>query len=137
LIEIIIRFWESPKILPESAEVLSKISVPKCIVSNVDNREINAAFMKHNLHLDHVITSESCRAYKPRKEVFEKALALLNMKPEEILHVGDSHAIDVIGAKAAGVPVVWVNKEDKRLKADDISPDYVVGDLSGLLDIVE
>lgn len=137
LIEIIIAFWKSPAILPESAEVLSNIGMPKCIVSNIDNSEINAALVKHNLHFDHVITSEACRAYKPRKEVFEKALALLNMKPGVVLHVGDSYAIDVVGAKAAGIPVVWVNRRNKQLAAGDATPDYEIGDLSGLLHITQ
>jgi FMN phosphatase YigB (HAD superfamily) len=127
LIEIIIRFWKSPGILPESAEVLS----------NIDNSEINAALVKHNLHFDHVITSEACRAYEPRKEVFEKALALLNMKPGEVLHVGDSYAIDVVVAKAAGIPVVWVNRRNKQLAAGDATPDYEIGGLSGLLHIMQ
>jgi FMN phosphatase YigB (HAD superfamily) len=137
LIEIVYRFWESPKMLPESAEVLSKISVPKCVVSNIDDREIDSALATHGLRFDHVVTSESCRAYKQRKEVFERALELLNMKPEEMLHVGDSYAIDVIGAKSAGINVAWVNKKNKRLSAGDVAPDYVVGNLIGLLDIVK
>jgi HAD superfamily hydrolase (TIGR01549 family) len=137
LIKIIYKFWESPKILKASKEVLSWINRPLCVVSNIDNREIYAALEMHDLHFQHVITSELCKAYKPRKEVFEKSLELLNLAPEEVLFIGDSYLMDVIGAKSAGIPVIWLNRRGKKVTTTDILPDYVIRDLDELSVLID
>ena len=137
LIKIIYQFWESPKILKGSKEVLSRCDRPLCVVSNIDNKEIYAALEMHDLHFQHVITSELCKAYKPRKEVFGKSLELLNLAPEEVLYVGDSYLIDVIGAKSAGIPVMWLNRRDKKVSTGEILPDNVIRDLNELFVFID
>ncbi|MBA3673285.1 MAG: HAD family hydrolase [Gemmatimonadaceae bacterium] len=46
---------------------------------------------------------------KPRPEIFETAVALLGVAPNEIVHVGDSERTDVRGARAAGFRAVRVD----------------------------
>jgi FMN phosphatase YigB (HAD superfamily) len=91
----------------------------------------------NDLHFQHVITSELCKAYKPRKEVFEKSLELLNLAPEEVLYIGDSYLMDVIGAKSAGIPVIWLNRRDKKVSTREILPDYVIRDLNDLFVFID
>ena len=75
LIKLIHEHWKAPKIYPESKEVLAKCNISKYIVTNIDDEFIYSALQEHNLNFDHVVTSESCRSYKPRTEIFEKAIA--------------------------------------------------------------
>jgi FMN phosphatase YigB (HAD superfamily) len=75
-------------------------------------------------------------AYKPRKEMFEKALSLVDLRAQEVLHVGDSRRSDVRGAKYMKIPVLWVNRRGKSVSSSDLAPDFVATDLTGLLNIL-
>lgn len=60
--------------------------------------------------LDHVVTSAGVGAAKPDPAVFLRALELLGVRPEEAIHLGDSPALDLAGAEAAGVEAVLVSR---------------------------
>jgi len=52
---------------------------------------------------------------KPEKEIFHKACADINVRPEETLYIGDDPFLDVIGAQKAGLQAVWMNRFDRVL----------------------
>jgi putative hydrolase of the HAD superfamily len=47
---------------------------------------------------------------KPDPAIFTEALALLSVSPEHALYVGDSHHHDVLGARAAGLTPVLIDR---------------------------
>lgn len=49
---------------------------------------------------------------KPDPAPFERALAELDAKPEDTVHIGDSLGADVAGANALGIDSVWVPHEE-------------------------
>lgn len=55
------------------------------------------------------------RACKPNKEIFEKALELAGVKPDEVIHIGDSVVSDVEATKAVGIKPVLLDRADKQL----------------------
>jgi putative hydrolase of the HAD superfamily len=61
-------------------------------------------------HLEIVVTPREAGAAKPDAAIFHHALALLGTAAEETLYVGDSYEHDVVGARAAGLPVVLVDR---------------------------
>jgi 2-haloacid dehalogenase/putative hydrolase of the HAD superfamily len=130
-------YWSHPALFPESKEVLARCGVPICLVSNIDNAELQSALRHNSLDFDLIVTSEDCRAYKPRREMFDRALSLLSMSREEVIHVGDSLGSDVRGAKRVGIPVLWVNRKKRRAPGGADAPDYISTDLRGLLDILQ
>ena len=134
--ESLFEHWRRPPIFPEIKEVLAQCRVPLCLVSNIDNAEVQSALQHNGLSFDWVVTSEDCRAYKPRGDMFQKALSLLHLSAHEVLHAGDSFGSDVRGAKSQGIPVLWVNRKGRQPPPDDRAPDYVAADLRGLLDIL-
>jgi 2-haloalkanoic acid dehalogenase type II len=125
--------WAHPALWPESIEVLSQCDVPLCVVSNIDKADLQAALVHNGLFFPHVVTSEGCRAYKPRSEMFERALQLLGLPAADVLHVGDSLGSDVRGAREAGMRVLWVNRRGRTLPASAAAPDDTCADLGGLL----
>jgi len=137
LSQILYEYWTHPTIFPESREVLAKCTIPICLVSNIDNAELQSALKHNNLCFDWVVTSEDCRAYKPRGEMFEKALSLLDLPAGKVLHVGDSFSSDVCGAKSQGILVLWINRKKKQVSCVDEAPDYISTDLTGLLNILK
>ena len=137
LAQTIIDYWSRPILFPEVRPVLARCRVPVCIVSNIDNAELFAAMEFHGLSFAATVTSEDCRAYKPRPELFMKALSLLGLSAKEVLHVGDSRTNDVRGAQAAGIPVLWVNRNGRPFPADRKRPEFEARDLTGILDVLE
>jgi putative hydrolase of the HAD superfamily len=61
--------------------------------------------------VDGVVTSAEVGAPKPNPRVFERALGVAGVEPEEALHVGEQVDNDVEGARAAGVRAVLLQRE--------------------------
>lgn len=123
LAERLFDYWRQPELFPETVSFLNGLDVPTCLVSNIDNRELHHALKHTGLSFTHVVTSEDCRSYKPRPEMFNRALALSGVLPHEIVHVGDSLSCDVRGAKSHRINTVWINR-DNREPDGIIRPDY-------------
>lgn len=61
--------------------------------------------------LDAVVTSAAVGAAKPDPAIFRHALALAGAVPERAMHVGDSLAEDVEGARACGIEAVLLVRD--------------------------
>jgi putative hydrolase of the HAD superfamily len=61
--------------------------------------------------LDGALSSAEVGAPKPDPEIFTRALALADARPEEALHVGDDLEADVGGALAAGLEPVLIDRD--------------------------
>jgi 2-haloacid dehalogenase/putative hydrolase of the HAD superfamily len=68
--------------------------------------------------------------------MFEKALSLLQLSNNEVLHVGDSLSSDVQGAKNMSIPVLWINRKKRDISSRPEKPDYISTDLTEILDII-
>jgi putative hydrolase of the HAD superfamily len=68
--------------------------------------------------LDGVVVSAAVGAAKPSPEIFARALELAGAAAEDCLHVGDSLAEDVAGARAAGVEAVLLDRAGDAAAAD-------------------
>ena len=63
-----------------------------------------------DVFVDALIVSETVGVVKPDPLIFHVALEQLAVRRDETVMVGDSWASDVEGARAAGIPVVWFNR---------------------------
>ncbi len=130
-------YWVAPRPIDGVEEFLRSLRVPVCVVSNIDAGDLAAAVSNLGWSFSEVVTSQGCRAYKPRAELFEAALVRLGCAPDAVLHVGDSLHSDVLGASALGIPVAWVNPRGKPLPADlGAPPRYVVSRVSDLASVI-
>ena len=129
------------KVYPDVVSVLSslkKMGVRMGIISNTTNpifmkeRERQATGLKH--FFEFAIYSSDTIYRKPHPSIFESAVAYLGMNPKEILFVGDSIFMDVVGAQGIGMKSAWLNREGKNLPPD-INPDYELHSLKDLLRI--
>ncbi|MGC9665349.1 HAD family hydrolase [Planosporangium sp. 12N6] len=96
-------YWRSPPLRPGTREFLSRVTVPVCVVSDVDRDDLAAATAYHGLTFTAVVTSEDVGVYKPHLAMFTRGLAALGLGAGEVLHVGDSLTADVGEAHAAGI----------------------------------
>jgi HAD superfamily hydrolase (TIGR01509 family) len=60
-------------------------------------------------HLDFVIDSSKVGVEKPDPRIFHIALERAQLRPEQAAYIGDLYSIDVLGARAAGLPAVLMN----------------------------
>ena len=89
----------------------------------------------HN-YFDVVVAFEDTGKRKPDPEPFEKALALLGVKPSEAIMVGDWAERDIIGAKTLNIKTVFARYGD-AFGTKNSGADYEIDDLLELLDIVD
>lgn len=60
-------------------------------------------------YFDKIITSEDAGVKKPNRVIFEYALDLTNAVSEESVMIGDNWEADIMGAKDAGLDVIFCN----------------------------
>lgn len=62
--------------------------------------------------VDFAVVSEEFGVAKPDPRIFHEALRRAGVDAGEAIFVGDSPEFDMVGARAAGIPSVWVNRND-------------------------
>ncbi len=65
-----------------------------------------------------ILDSTVAGVAKPDPEIFRRALDALGVSPERAIHVGDTPAADVAGARAAGVRPVLIDPYDLHADVD-------------------
>jgi 2-haloacid dehalogenase len=130
-VDLFFQLTTNVELYPETLEVLNALGhVRSAIVSNADHEHLAA--WKFTLPVQFILVSETVRAYKPHRLVFQRALEQLGLQPHEVLHVGDSDVDDVRGAKALGLQVAWVNRDGRSRRPDVPPPDFEIPDLTAL-----
>jgi len=106
-----IRFRAFPDALPGLAELRS-LGMRLVCVSNWDY-SLPEVLERVGLRgeLDGVVTSAAVGARKPDPRIFAAALDLARCAADEALHVGDTPAEDVEGARAAGISALFLDRD--------------------------
>lgn len=112
-----------PSVLDE-IEKLSQIYKLGCLTNGNANIEIIgiSKFFKFN------ISSKDVSANKPSENHFHKAIELLGVSKEELLHIGDHKINDMHGAISYGVQALWFNpnKEIWDLEGVEKPPEFSI-----------
>ena len=108
--------WE---LYPEVPGVLEQLRsrFQLAVISNFDGR---LRFILEHLGIStffaHIFISSEIGADKPDPEIFRRALKLIDLKPNEVLHVGDDPERDWKAASAAGLSVFRLNRPKNSLR---------------------
>jgi putative hydrolase of the HAD superfamily len=106
-----LNLWSMvPAGLPDALERVRRAGVRVAIVSNSEGM-LEDLFRRLGLLpvLDLVVDSGVVGVEKPDPRIFRIALEHFRVAPEGALHLGDTYATDVLGARAAGVRVALVD----------------------------
>lgn len=127
LLEAYLRLDAYPEI-PEMIQALH--GYPLAILSNGSPRMLQAVVEHTGLraHLAHVLSADEVRTYKPSPAVYALGPKHLGLPKEEIVFVS-SNSFDVVGAKAFGFRVCWVNRAGAPLDELGVVPDATVSRL--------
>jgi putative hydrolase of the HAD superfamily len=69
---------------------------------------------------------------KPHPRIFMSTLDALGVRPELAVHVGDSLAADIAGARAVGMKAVWINRKGAVPEAGAPDADAVITSMAEL-----
>lgn len=85
---------------------------------------------------DFALNAHGVGKEKPHPLMFEQMLDQNQLRPEQVIHIGDNPHHDIEGAKNAGLWTIWVNLDD-RSWPDGEPADQNVTCLSAIPDAVE
>jgi putative hydrolase of the HAD superfamily len=87
------------------------------VISNFDGR---LRFILQHLgisnYLSHIFISSELGADKPDPEIFRRAIAIMHLNADEVLHVGDDPERDWKAAAAAGLLVFRLDRPRNSLR---------------------
>jgi len=129
------------QLYPETVEMLVDLKARGLhlgIISNFDSRLFG---LLDGLGIadffDPVVISTRAGYAKPAAEIFTQALAYHDLRPGEALHVGDSLQADIVGAEAAGLTAVLVDRQGKDRRTDGYDRVKSLAELPTVIDRIE
>ena len=131
---------ELGSIPPGQAEALRRLrsSHPLGLVSNVWSPSPIFESALENAGIRDLFTvrvwSSDYLSIKPSPRLFQIALDAFGVDPARVVYVGDNPKRDIAGAKAMGMAAVWIENKLRPLTPDIPEPDYVVSDLTQLIE---
>jgi HAD superfamily hydrolase (TIGR01549 family) len=99
------NLWEAvPAGVPEALARLRGLGLTVVVASNA-NGTVRAHFERIGIaaFFDLILDSHDIGIEKPDPAFFAHGLAAIGVRAEDALHVGDFYAVDVVGARAAGL----------------------------------
>ncbi len=108
--------WE---LYPEVPGVLEKLQArfELAVISNFDGRlRLILGHLGISKFFRHVFVSSELGADKPEPEIYRRALKFVDLKPNEVLHVGDDPERDWEAASAAGLSIFRLDRRKNSLR---------------------
>ena len=100
---LIHKCWSKSPIFEDVKLFFENCNLPIYIITNNDSDYVNVFLEDNELKCAGIISGNMVKAYKPHREIFEKALETSKCKPHEVIHIGDSITSDVNGALDVGI----------------------------------
>ena len=125
------------ELYPDSLPALERIATHWPLAS-LTNGNADLARVGIGRHFVHHVCARDHGAAKPDAGIFLAAAQLLGVAPHDVLHVGDDPAMDVCGAREAGLRSAWINRERRPWPADmGPPPELDLPDMTALADWLE
>jgi putative hydrolase of the HAD superfamily len=121
-----------------AAEAITRVRALGYRVGVVSNADGRVAALLDGLGLaqlvEFVIDSHTVGVAKPDPRIFRMGAERLGLPPHECVYLGDLYAVDVIGARAAGLLPLLLDPFDRFAELDDVERIATVRDLPGWLE---
>ena len=99
------------------------------IISNFDHGPtVEMALTAHGIRdrFEAVVVSADIGWRKPWPEIFLEAFRQMGIGPVDAIFVGDTPEVDVLGAQAVGMDVIWIDDGTKALPPGSPLPTHTV-----------
>lgn len=130
--------WEHLPPWPEVAGVLPVVRARPLVLaalSNGDADMLHVLLGRLPVRFDQIISTGGS-PFKPHPAVYERAVRVLDVPAGDLLHIAGS-ATDAMGATAAGIRTLWVNRTGDAVVEPRVAPAHQTDDLSGVLRILD
>ena len=104
--------------------IVSNFAIPECVDKLLEDHGLDKLF-------DVVVVSATVNKRKPSPEIFHKALEKLGVAAVNAVFVGDTAEADIIGAKAAGMKTIFIERRLQK-ETEQACPDQTIKSLSEL-----
>jgi putative hydrolase of the HAD superfamily len=108
---------------------VSNFAIPECVDKLLEKHGLDKLF-------DVVVVSGAVNKRKPSPEIFQKALEKLGVSAENAVFVGDTADADIIGAKAAGMKTIFIERRVQK-EAEQACPNQTIKSLNELTKAIE
>ncbi len=131
-------------IFPDVVPSIEAIKAAGIRIGVISNWVWGAPELLHDVdlarHFDALTISARVGFMKPSQRIFEHALEQLHASPSTAIHVGDSYAADVVGARRLGITPVLINRyggDPARIRDEHRDLELlVISDLFELLNLI-
>ena len=130
--QLIQGFWVHAPLFPDVKPFLERCPVPVYVISNNGIQYVEESLKEKGISTAGIVCADMVRAYKPHRELFERALEHSGRRADEVLHVGDSYQSDVQGARSAGIRPVLIRRGGTETHEDMTT----VRELTEMLDLL-
>lgn len=117
------------ELYPEVRDCLTRLS-RRFALASLTNGNADVMHIGLGHFFKATISAHVHGASKPDSALFHIACRELACEPSEVVHVGDDQELDVRGARAAGLHVIWMNRTDAVWAGEDAP--VAVSDLLGV-----
>lgn len=107
------RIWRTADLFEDARALFAGGKVPVYVLTNNTASYVLSNLQAQGVRPAGVISADEVRSYKPHPEIFQRALEVSGCRKEEVVHAGDSLEGDVLGAGAAGIFPVLVDRKGK------------------------
>jgi HAD superfamily hydrolase (TIGR01549 family) len=116
-----------------------QVRYPLGLLSNFDSAETGLRIVAtHGLrpYFSPIHISEAIGYRKPRREAFLRTAEAMGVAPQDVLFIGDTFALDVVGAKSVGMDAAWFDRQNTPPDLDKAQPNYTITRFRTLLEIL-
>jgi 2-haloacid dehalogenase len=136
-VRFLVAAIERLQCFPEVPEALGRLRTryKLAVLSNGDPDMLEAAKQYHGIAFDAVISVAEANAFKPHRATYEMAARKMGLAMDQVLFVAN-HEFDCVGAKAAGMRTVFIDRRRRPFARWPYQPDLIVSsmtDLAGLI----
>ena len=108
--ELLRGFWVHAPLFEDAETFYKNCEVPLYVITNNGVSYVERSMKEKGLSPAGIISADMVKAYKPHRELFEKALRVSGCRSDEAVHIGDSYDSDVLGAQAAGIRPILIDR---------------------------
>ena len=127
----------SVELYPDSLPALARITA-RWPLASLTNGNADLTLIGIHGHFTHHVCARDSGVAKPDARIFLDAAERLGVAPAQILHVGDDPAMDVAGAREAGLRTAWINRDGLSWPAQHgLAPELDLPDMTALADWLE
>lgn len=136
-VRFLVAAIERLRCFPEVPEALGRLHAcyRLVVLSNGDPDMLEAAKKYHGIPFDAIISVAEANAFKPHRATYEMAARKVDVAMHQVLFVAN-HEFDCVGAKAAGMRTVFIDRRRRPFARWPYQPDLIVSSMTELADLM-